>query len=184
MGRWFTTAHLAACLMVVCGCKPELQRDAPTTPPRAAVAAPAPQVDWTIELAGLGLEQPTTFTFEQLAAMPMTKLDDLLMLKTHEGDELTGWEGPPLDALLAAARIKPGPMTLRLEAADGYEKTATLADLEGAIVALKDGKGRWLAESKKRSIVRLVPPKKPGDYWISRLSRVTVEPQRRTASSE
>jgi len=188
MCKWLMTVHLAVGLIVLCGCKQDLQSDAPAASPRPRTAAKAsqekvPQVKWTIELAGSGLDKPTTFTFEQLGAMPMTKLGDVLMLKTHEGDELTGWEGPALDTLLAAARIKPGPMTLRLEAADGYEKTATLAELEGAIVALKDGKGRWLTESKNRSIVRLVPPKKPGDYWISHLSRITVEPQHRTASN-
>ncbi len=135
-----------------------------------------PDVKHTLELTGSGLTKPVTFTYEQLAAMEMTKLDKLLMLKTHEDDETTCWRGVPLDKLLATAGIKSGPMRVTLEATDGYSKQATLEELKSAIVALQDGDGGWLSQSGNKCPLRLVTPEMPGDYWIMYLSKVTVEP--------
>jgi DMSO/TMAO reductase YedYZ molybdopterin-dependent catalytic subunit len=133
-------------------------------------------VESTIELTGAGLGKPMVLTFEQLAGMEMTRLDNVLMQKSHEADEITSWRGPSLDALLTAAQIKPGSMTLTLEAADGYAIECSPEEMESAIVALQDGEGRWLAETDETCPIRLVPPKKPGNYWIMNLRRITVEP--------
>ncbi len=166
----------AACLLALGGCAKrqpiDTVREAPPTEPTTEI----PQVNASLELAGPGLGKPTVFTFEQLARMEMTRLEDVMMLKSHEPDETTSWEGPSLEALLAAAQIKPGPMTLRIAAADGYGIGCAREDLKSAIVALKDGEGRWLAEIGDKCPLRLVPPDKPGNYWVMYLTRVTVEP--------
>ncbi len=156
-----------AATLAICGCQgAAVQR---TTEPPAACA------NLTLELTGSGLGKPTVFTFGQLAHMPMTRLDNVLWQKTHEPDEVTSWRGPALQALLAAAEVKPGPMAFTLEAADGYQKRCTDADVSSAIVALQDGDGRWLSEVSRRSGLRLVPPKLTGNYWIRNISRITVE---------
>ncbi len=133
-------------------------------------------MEWTIELTGSGLEKPTVFAYEQLARMEMRRLDNVLLQMTHYPDRMTCWRGPGLDGLLETARIKAGPMIVTLEASDGYRVCCPLGDLKSAVVALQDGEGRWLAEVGGESPVRLVPPHKTGDYWVSSLRRIMVEP--------
>ena len=150
---------------------------APATEQRhAAVKKEVPDMNWTLELTGSGLGNPTIFTYEQLARMDMTRLEAVTILRTHGPDETGSWEGPALDDLLAAAQIKPGPMTFTLEAADRYKMQATREDLKSAIIALKDAEGRWLADRNPKRPLKLIPPHKAGDYWIRNLSRITVEP--------
>jgi hypothetical protein len=50
-----------------------------------------PKVKMTLELTGTGLGKPTTFTYEQLGKMPMKRLDDVLMRKTHSDDTTMSW---------------------------------------------------------------------------------------------
>ncbi|UCE59822.1 MAG: molybdopterin-dependent oxidoreductase [Phycisphaerales bacterium] len=133
-------------------------------------------MNWAIELTGSGLNRPSTFTYEQLVQMDMTRLDDVTMLQTHGPDKKVTCAGPPLGDLLAAAEIKPGEMTVALEAADGYKKHCPLEDLRAAIIALQDEKGRWLAEVDRDCPLQLTPPHMPGDFWIKNLQRITVEP--------
>lgn len=135
-----------------------------------------PKVNTSIELTGSGLGQPTVLSFEQLASMPMVQLDDVMMLKTHEDNELTSWQGPALETLLTAAQLKPGPMIVNLEAEDGYAVDARLEDLTGAIVAIKDGQGCWLTETDEKCVLKLVPPHLPGNFWVVNLRRIHVEP--------
>ena len=179
MNIWLRAIQGAAlgCALLTCGC----QKGAPgptvrELPDQGSETVEVPEVEWRLELTGSGLGKPTVFTYEQLAGMEMVRLDDVLMQKSHEPDERTSWQGPSLDRLLEAAEIKPGPQKLTLRAADGYEMDCTLQDMKSAIVALRDGQGRWLAELDAARPLRLVPPHKPGDYWVANLRRVTVEP--------
>ena len=158
------------------GCEKNVRSDTANEQRHAASMKEVPDVNWTLELTGSGLGNPTVFTYEQLARMEMTRLADAVILRTHGPDEKGSWEGPALDDLLAAAQIKPGPMIFTLEAADRYNKQATREDLKSAIIALKDGEDRWLAERNPKRPLKLIPPHKAGDYWIRNLSRITVEP--------
>jgi hypothetical protein len=141
-----------------------------------ADASEVPKIKATLELTGSGLGAPMVFRFEDLGRMPMVRLDDVLMRTTHDEDSVTSWEGPALEPLLEAAQIKPGPMRLMLEAEDGYKIEATREDMKDAIVALKDGEGRWLLRVDEDCELKLVPPHKPGNFWIMNLTRITVEP--------
>lgn len=133
-------------------------------------------MEWTIELSGSGLGKPTALTYEQLTHMEITQVNDVLMRKSHGPDEMTSWRGVSLDAVLAAAEIKPGPVTLVFEAPDGYKVKCSREELGSAILALQDGGGRWLADLDRARPIRLVPPEKPGDYWMANPGRITVEP--------
>jgi DMSO/TMAO reductase YedYZ molybdopterin-dependent catalytic subunit len=135
-----------------------------------------PDVEWTIELTGSGLEKPTVFSYRQLAEMEMVLLENVLRQMSHFPDERGSWRGPSLDALLSMSKIKPGAMRFVFEAVDGYRIEAAREDLTSAIVALQDGEGRWLTEVGKRRPVVLVVPERPGNYWVWNLRRITVEP--------
>ena len=130
----------------------------------------------TLDLTGSGFGQPTVLSFDQLAKMPSVRLDNVLMRKSHEADELTSWQGPALELILAVARIKPGPMTVSLEAEDGYRVETRLEDLKDAIIAVKDGDGQWLADTEVGCALKLVPPHLPGNFWVVNISRIRVEP--------
>lgn len=178
MDGWLRTVRAGCCagLLVCGGCGRELAKSPAAEPFSPPPMTKVPQVNATLELSGSGLSKPTVFAFERLASMEMTKLDDVVMLKTHADNETASWEGVPLDALLAAAQIKPGDMALKLYAADRYSIRATLADLKDAIIALRDGQGRWLADLDPKCPLRLVPPHQPGNYWIMNLALIEVEP--------
>jgi DMSO/TMAO reductase YedYZ molybdopterin-dependent catalytic subunit len=117
-----------------------------------------------------------TLTFEQLARMESIRLDEVLIQTSHTPDRVTGWLGPPFEALLEAAGVKPGPMTITLHASDGYTVHCQREELGSAIVALQDGDGHWLSELADGCHLRLVVPDKPGNYWIMNVNRITVEP--------
>ena len=150
------------CMPAPFGCKDEVN----------GRTSEVPKVKATLELTGSGLGNPTTLTFEQLGNMPMVRVDNVLMRKSHYEDTKTSWEGPAL----AAAQMKSGPMKLTLEAEDGYKIEATLEDMKDAIVAMKDGEGRWLLRVDEDCELKLVPPHKPGNFWIMNLTRITVVP--------
>ena len=155
-----------ACAIPYCGCRKNTDNQSPE----------APKVSSTLRLTGSGLDKPATFTFEQLAGRTMARLDKVLMRKSHEEDEITSWEGPALADLLAEAKIKAGNMRVTLVAKDGYEMQATLEDMKDAVVALKDGEGHWLFDVEEDCALRLVPPHKPGNFWIMNLSAIRFEP--------
>ena len=151
---------------VMCGCEKNT----------GSRSSEVPKVKMTLELTGTGLGKPTTFTYEQLGKMPMKRLDDVLMRKTHSDDTAMSWEGPALEPLFADAEIKPGPMKVTLVAEDGYEIEATLDDMKDAILAMKDDQGRWLLRADEDCEWKLVPPHKPGNFWIMNLAKIKVEP--------
>ena len=185
MGTLFTKVRMVCwvCVLAAPGCQKEFQRDEAGHQREAGFKKDIPQVNATLELTGRGLGKPMIFTFEQLAAMEMTRLDNVMMLQSHDPDEVTSWRGPSLDVLLTAAGVKPGPMVLAFEATDGYGVDTSRQELGRAIVALQDGDGRWLAEIDRTCPLRLVAPDKTANYWIMNLHKITVEPQGGTGVS-
>jgi hypothetical protein len=170
--------RVTACVgfVLICTCRGQLRNQDDSGGGRAQARCVVPPMEWTIELTGSGLEQPTVFSYRQLAEMDMVLLENVLRQMSHFPDERGSWRGPSLDALLRQGKIKPGPMNFVLEAMDGYRIDATREDLTSAIVALQDGEGRWLAELGKRRPVLLVVPERPGNYWVWNLRRISVEP--------
>jgi DMSO/TMAO reductase YedYZ molybdopterin-dependent catalytic subunit len=164
-------------LLILCACA-QTGRDAdPASRERRSDLPPEVRPKGlTIELTGSGLERPTAFTLEQLRAMPFTRFDNVVMRRRTAASQVTSWRGPALELLLVEARIKPGPMTVMLEATDGYQMTCTREDLETAILALQDGEGRWLTDLDAAGTLRLVPPKLTANYWVQDVCRITVEP--------
>ncbi|MCK4341729.1 MAG: molybdopterin-dependent oxidoreductase [Phycisphaerae bacterium] len=164
----------AVSLLMLSGCNQGVDAVSGATPrkPRPVIATE----NYTLELTGVGLGRPAAYSFEQLSQMEVIRLDNVLMQKSHGPDEMTSWRGPALETLLKAAEIKPGPMYLTLEAMDGYKLRCTRLELDSAIIALQDGQGRRLSQLDNTTPLRLVPPKLTGNYWISNLVRIIVEP--------
>ena len=133
-------------------------------------------MEHTLELTGSALKKPTTFTYAQLAQMRLSPLYDVLMQKSHSPDEMTSWQGVRLAELLRLAEVTEGPLRLELKAKDGFEMRSTSEVMATALLALKNGKGEWLAKLEDKCPVRIVVPQKPGNYWIMNPIRISVEP--------
>ena len=59
-------------------------------------------------------------------------------------------------------------------AADGYAVEIPASELEGAIIALKDGRG-WIVETDPdHGPIRLVCPHAPGNRWVFQLVELQV----------
>jgi len=169
--------------LAICGCQKDTGGRVASGGPQARSGQEAPAVKWNLELTGSGLGRPVTFTYEQLAAMEITRLENVRQQMSHFPDKVESWQGVALDSLLAEAQIKPGPMRFTLVAADGYKMECTRAHLRSAIIALQDGSGRWLAEIGRRRPIKLVPPHATGDYWVRNLVQIIVEAPAPSGSS-
>jgi DMSO/TMAO reductase YedYZ molybdopterin-dependent catalytic subunit len=176
MGRKTLQCLAWACLFAAGACATSPPRQTPQGQQRASPVNETPSAAFTIELTGSGLHRPMTLTFEQLARMETVRLDEVLMRTSHGPDRMTSWLGPPFEALLEAASVKAGPMTVTLHASDGYTIGCRREELRSAIMALQNGDGHWLSELAEGCHLRLVVPDKPGNYWITNIRRITVEP--------
>ncbi len=85
---------------------------------------------WRLEVGGL-VEQPKTFAFAEIAAMPPVEQETTLMCISNPiGGGLMSnavWKGVPLPDLLAQTKPKPGIEALLFHAADGYYETIPYA---------------------------------------------------------
>ncbi len=135
----------------------------------------APQADWELTING-DVDQNVTYTYQDLVEMPRGQLQDILTQNPETPDERVSWKGVTLFQLLQ----EPGGVeydvgwSAVITLNDGTRYRMTLADLRGAMIALQDGEGNWLAETAKTP-VRLIAPNKPSSSWLWGPVRITVE---------
>ncbi|MBN2556217.1 MAG: molybdopterin-dependent oxidoreductase [Anaerolineales bacterium] len=135
----------------------------------------APDVDWEISISG-AVDTPLTLTYADLAEMPQTELNEILMEKSTGEDEVTTWSGVSLDVIFEQAGVDEAFSTVIATAADGYAIEITRDELEGGIIALRDFEG-WIAETDPdKGPIRLVTPQTPGNRWVFSLTALTVQP--------
>jgi len=84
---------------------------------------------WRLEVGGL-VDHPTTYTFDQIRALPRTMQETTLMcISNYLGGGLMSnavWTGLPLRDLIMAAGPRPGIAKVVLHGADGYTDTYPL----------------------------------------------------------
>jgi len=132
----------------------------------------APQVDWTLKVGG-AVSTPLSVTFADLAKMPQTDLEDVLMEKSRGEDTVGSWSGVLLTELLTKAGAGEY-ATITAIAGDGYAIEVNKDELENAIVALKEN-GKWIAEEDPdHGPIRLVTPKTPANRWVFQLQEIQV----------
>jgi DMSO/TMAO reductase YedYZ molybdopterin-dependent catalytic subunit len=132
----------------------------------------APQVDWEVKVSG-DVETPLTLTYTDLVGMPQTDLKDVMMEKSTGEDVVTSWSGVALAEIFAKAGVTDY-ATVTATAADGYAIEITRDELEGAIIALKDG-DQWIsAATPDKGPIRLVCPETPGNRWVYQLTEMQV----------
>ena len=133
-----------------------------------------PAVDSKLTIDG-DVDQPVTYSFADLVELRRAKLTDIPTRDPDNPDERTSWEGVTLFLLLQ----EPGGVEytvntwVMITLEDGTTRRANLSDLRGAIIALKDGEGNWLA-NEDVSPLRLVSPNRPSSEWYAGPVRITV----------
>jgi hypothetical protein len=155
--RWITLM-LVALILVSCGAK----------------GPAAPEVDWKLELTG-DVGKSLTLSYADLAKMPQTTLKDVMMQKSAGDPIATTWTGVPLTEVLKKAEAGTEPSSITAVAADGYAIEIPRDELEGAIVAMRDGTD-WIVKSDPdKGPIRLVCPKAPANRWLFQLTEIQVK---------
>lgn len=158
--RLIAVLLVTATMLIVAGC--------------GGAASRAPEVDWTLTVEG-EVDSPLSLSYADLAGMEQVSLDQVLMQKSRGEDTVNDWQGVPLTALFEQSGADADASGITALAADGYAIMVPMADLEDAIVALKQD-GEWIATlSPDQGPIRLVVPNKPSNHWVFQLETIMVE---------
>ena len=140
----------------------------------AACSEKHPKVDWELTIDG-DVNQPVTYTYQDLVKLRRAKLSDIFTQNPENPKETTSWEGVTLFLLLR----DPGGVQYSMQSwgeftlADGSKRRISLSSLRGALIALKDGDGNWLADTGETPI-RLIAPTLPSSDWVDGPARITI----------
>lgn len=131
-----------------------------------------PDVEWELFVDG-AVSNPLTLTFAELAEMPQTELDEILMEKSLGEDEVGSWSGVSLDEILSKAGAGEF-VSVTTIAGDGYAIEVSKDELADGIVALKEN-GEWIADSDpEHGPIRMVTPHTPANRWVFQLQALQV----------
>lgn len=135
----------------------------------------APKVDWDLSVSG-AVSNPLTLSYAELAGMPQTELNEILMERSLGEDTLGDWSGVTLDEILEKAGAGEY-VSITAVAGDGYAIEISRDELQDAIVALKEN-GEWIAEADlDHGPIRLVCPYTPANRWVFQLMELQVNAQ-------
>lgn len=132
----------------------------------------APKVDWNLDISG-AVTKPLTLSYADLARREQVTIENVLMRRSQGEDTTNTWEGPSLAAILEEAGASASARATTCTAADGYAIEIPIADLQDAIVALKQD-GAWSADDEKSGPIRIVVPDLPANSWIYQLVKIEV----------
>ena len=133
----------------------------------------APQVDWDLAVSG-AVASPLTLSYSELADMPQTELEDILMEKSLGEDTVGSWSGVSLQEILDQAGATAGFASVTAVAADGYAIEISSEELQDGIVALKEN-GEWITKADPdRGPIRLVTPHTPANRWVFQIVEIQV----------
>ena len=136
----------------------------------SACGGGAPSLDWTLKISG-AVTQPLNLSYRDLTRREQVTLENVLMRKSQGEDTTNTWEGPSLAGILEEAGVSPNATAIVCTAADGYAKEIPIADLENAIIALKQD-DQWSAEDEKSGPIRIVVPNLPASAWMFQLVEI------------
>lgn len=132
-----------------------------------------PNVDWQLTLSG-DVATPTSYSFEELTALPQVELNDVYMEKSRGEDEVRSFSGVSLTTLFEDAGISDDYVSITAVAADGYATEISRDEMVDGIVALKDG-GDWIAvETPDEGPIRLVFPTTPANRWVFQVTEIII----------
>ncbi len=134
-----------------------------------------PNVEWELSISG-HVNNPSVFTYKDLASFPQVDLDDVLMEKSRGEDEFRSFSGVEISYLLNLVEAQDGFSSITAMAADGYAIEIIPDEMIDGIVALKDGND-WIVKSDpKAGPIRLVFPATPANRWVFQVNQIIVNP--------
>jgi DMSO/TMAO reductase YedYZ molybdopterin-dependent catalytic subunit len=139
----------------------------------AACGGAAPKQDWDLQISG-AVSSPLNLSYSELAKMPQTDLQDILMQRSLGEDTVGNWSGVALDEILNQAGAPADYVSITAIAADGYAIEIPRDEMQDAIVALKED-GKWIATADvDHGPIRLVAPYTPANRWVFQLQQLQV----------
>jgi DMSO/TMAO reductase YedYZ molybdopterin-dependent catalytic subunit len=132
-----------------------------------------PDVDWTLEITG-EVEKELKLSFAELVTREQTDLEEILMEKSIGDDEIRSWTGVSVEELFIEAGVTEDYVSVTAKAADGYMIEISRDEMDGAIIAFKDG-GEWIVEvTPDNAPIRLVTPLTPANRWVYQITELQI----------
>lgn len=133
-----------------------------------------PNVTWELSVTGKAVNEPMVFSYLELSKMNLITLEDVLMDRSVDEDEIGSWSGVALSELLEKCGAEKNYTSLTAVAVDGYSRTLLVEELENAIIALKTN-GEWIQKvDPGHGPIRLVCPQTSAGSWVYQLTEIIV----------
>jgi hypothetical protein len=146
-----------------------------TTPTPSAAASPGAgdnsglraglldSSNYKMEVIGEG--KTTTFTYADIKAMDLVELKGVIMVNSAGTEFVNDYVGVPMMDIINKAGLPAGDYNYKVSASDGYMKVYTKAQMENAMLGLKEN-GTALTDNINKDALRMVMPGEPGDMWM------------------
>jgi len=132
-----------------------------------------PKVEWDLSVSG-DVDNPTTFSFAELAEMEQVDLNEVLMERSRGEDEVRSFSGVPIDLILEKVGAPNDISTITAIAGDGYAIEISKDELVDGIVALKQSR-KWIVDvDPDAGPIRLVFPTTPANRWVFQIAEIIV----------
>lgn len=113
----------------------------------------------------VGGNTPVTLTYADLKAMNFVEEKGVIMINSAGTEKTSDFVGVPMTDILNKAGIPAGDYNYKVSASDGYMKVYTKAQIDSAILGLKEN-GTVLTDNINKDSIRMVVPGEPGEMWM------------------
>lgn len=146
-----------------------------TTPTPSAAATPgagdnsglkaglADNPNYKVEVVGGG--NTVTVTYADIKAMDFVELKGVVMVNSAGTEFTSDYVGVPMMSIINKAGLPTGDYNYKVSASDGYMKVYTKAQIENAVLGLKEN-STPLTDNINKDSIRMVMPGEPGDMWM------------------
>jgi len=119
--------------------------------------------NYKIEVVGNG--KAVTVTYADIRAMDFVELKGVIMVNSAGTEFTNDYVGVPMMDIIDKAGLPAGDYNYKVSASDGYMKVYTKAQMENAVLGLKQN-GTALTDNINKDSIRMVMPGEPGDMWM------------------
>jgi len=113
----------------------------------------------------VGNGKAVTVTYADIRAMDFVELKGVIMVNSAGTEFTNDYVGVPMMDIIDKAGLPAGDYNYKVSASDGYMKVYTKAQMENAVLGLKQN-GTALTDNINKDSIRMVMPGEPGDMWM------------------
>lgn len=136
---------------------------ATASPASGLKAGLADNPNYRIEI--VGDNRTVTVTFADIKAMDFVELKGVVMVNSAGTEFTNDYVGVPMMDIIDRAGLPAGDYNYKVSASDGYVKVYTQAQMENALLGLKQNETA-LTDNINKDSIRMVMPGEPGDMWM------------------